>query len=80
MGKFKFKPPKGPIKNKYLIMREWFKVLDTVIPHLQSYEQAAGLESDLYNARHGGMISDTEYVKYSNMVKEVCKQNNWAMP
>lgn len=80
MGKFKSKPPKGPIKNKHLIMREWFRVLDAVIPNLQSYDQASELESNLFQARSGGLISDSEYVKYSNMVKEVCKQNNWAMP
>lgn len=80
MGKFKSKPPKGPIKNKYLIMREWFRVLDAVIPNLQTFAQASELESNLYQARNGGMISDSEYMKYSNQIKEVCKENGWAMP
>lgn len=79
MGKFKRNIPKPP-KNKYLIMKQWFKVLDAVIPNLQTYEQAVELESNLYNARTGGMISDSEYAKYSGMLKETCKNNNWATP
>ena len=79
MRKFKLKPSKA-VKNKDFIMKQWRVFAPVVIASLKTPEEASKLETDLFNCRACGLISDSEYVEYSNQVKEVCKKNNWAMP
>lgn len=80
MRKFKPKPTKANQRNKALIMKAFLQAVSEAISKLDSYEAAQYLESMLYQARTGGLISDKEYVAWSGQIKEVCKKNNWAMP
>lgn len=79
MRKFKVKPAKA-VKNKDFIMKQWRVLAPVVIASLHTPQEASKLESDLYNARTCGLITDSEYNQYVEKIKEICKENNWAMP
>ena len=79
----KFKPGK-PKKVSSQIKEKIAQVLrDNLLqrlPQLSSRKEAEDLESNLYILWSEGIISDFEYYQYSQKIKEICKENNWAMP
>lgn len=73
-------PKKGSRFIKKAIAQVLHDNLSQRLPQLQSFEEAAELESKLYTLRTEGILNDAECNQYLEQIKEICKENNWAMP
>lgn len=69
-----------PTGSRFLVVRQWKKVVREAIPRLESPASAELLEAEIYRARSGGMISDSEYMEYKNQIVQVYQNNNWGNP
>lgn len=74
------KPKKIPRPIKQAIAQVLRENLLERLPQLSTPEEASELESSLYTLRTAGILTDTEYNLYAAKIKEICKENNWAMP
>lgn len=63
--------------SRFLVVKQLKAVIRETIPKLETSEQAEQLESHIYTARKGGILSDTEYLEMKKAINKVCKVNNW---
>ena len=68
---------KKPTGSRFLIVQQLKKVLREAIPRIQSLEEANSLESEVYCARSGKILSDKAYLEFCSAIKEVCVLNGW---
>lgn len=68
---------KKPTGSRFLIVQQLKKVLREAIPRIQTFDEANALEAELYRARSGKILTDKEFVEYSEAIKQVCILKGW---
>lgn len=69
---------KKPTGSRALIVKQLKKVICEAIPRLETPEQADQMETQIFNARCAGILTDSEYLEMSVAIKEVCQAQGWA--
>lgn len=68
---------KKPNGSRFAIVMQLKKVVREAIPRLQSFEEANALETQLFRMRSNKIITDKEFVEYSEAIKSVCILHGW---
>lgn len=66
-----------PNGSRFAIVMQLKKVLREAIPRIQTFEEAHKLECELYRCRSAKILNDTEYLEFSNAIRQVCVLKGW---
>ena len=67
-----------PIVNKFLLKQQLIKVLNESIPRISTPAEAELFSAEISRARQGGKLSDSQYLNFMRMIKDVYDAHGWV--
>ena len=67
-----------PIVNKFLLKQQLIMVLNESIPRICTPLEAELFSAEIARARQGGKLSESQYLNFMRMIKDVYDAHGWA--
>ena len=67
-----------PTGSKFLLKQQLIKVLNEEIPCISSPAEAEFYSAQIARLRQGGVLSDSQYLNFMRMIKDVYDAHGWA--